>query len=114
MKKMICIISVVSLVIPSFALAATFTSTAGAALTGTKTGGSAQPMGQLSNNVILKANYTSSAYAAATKHVNGTKEFGSSNGDTKIYAKELAAGTAAPTDLSAGDSGAFSSGWTSL
>jgi hypothetical protein len=46
--------------------------------------------------------------------LNGTKEFGSSNGDTKIFSKELAAGTAAPTDLSASDSIAFATGWTAL
>lgn len=114
MKKTICIIAAASLLIPSFVFAAAFTSSPGAAITGTKTGGSPQPLGQLSNNVTLKANYTNAAYAAATKHLNGTKEFGSSNGDTKIFSKELAAGTAAPTDLSASDSSAFATGWTAL
>lgn len=114
MKKTVSLLIIAILVVPSFAFAATFTSAAAAAITGTKTGGSAQPLGQLSSNVKLVSVYTAAAFAAATKHLNGTKQFGSSSGDTKIFSKDLAAGTDVPATPSAGDSSAFASGWTSM
>lgn len=116
MKKILFAAAIVSLLAPSFAFAASATPAPGAQVTGTRTNNNPQPLGQLSNNVTLTVNYSSSSYAVATKHLNGTKIYGTSSGDTKIFFKDGTAGTALlNTDLgTASDSGAFTSGWSSL
>lgn len=120
MKKVSLMLAVGLMLVPvvSFAGAGTagttnYVSAAAASITGTKTGGTAQPMGQLSANVILDCNFTTSSFVAATKHLNGTKEFGSSSTDAKMWSKDLAAGTASPTSVSS-SAGAtyFATGWT--
>lgn len=90
-----------------------YVSTAGAGITGTKTGGTAQTMGQLSSNVILDCKFSTSTFSSNTKHLNGTKEYGTSSGSTKIFNKELAAGTAAPSAPGASDETAYNS-WTAM
>lgn len=120
MKKTSFFIAAALLALPALSFAGAgaatgtdYVSVAGATITGTKTGGSAQPMGQLSSNVTLYCKFSTATFSATTKHLNGTKEFGTSSGSTKIYSKELAAGTAAPSAPGASDDTAFSS-WTAM
>jgi hypothetical protein len=120
MKKISFIIAAALLSIPALSFAGAgaasgtdYVSAAGAAITGTKTGGSNQPMGQLSSNVILDCKFSTSTFSATTKHLNGSKEYGSSSGSTKIYSKELAPGTAAPSTPGASDATAFDA-WTAM
>lgn len=114
MKKMILLLAGMLIFTANAAFATDFLSAAGVKLQGLRTGGTQQDMGQLSNNVILAVKYTTSEYAAGSKHKNGTKFFGSSNGDTKIFSKDSAVGTdIALTDISATNSAAFSS-WVSM
>ncbi|MDD2899685.1 MAG: hypothetical protein PHI31_13350 [Desulfuromonadaceae bacterium] len=118
MKKTIVITISALLMMSSFAFAVTSKEfTAGSKMTGQKDASSAaQPLGQLSNSVALTVAATATDFAAATTHVNGTKEYGSSNGDTKIYSKDKSdpKATKPGTDISAGDSSVFTSGWTSM
>lgn len=120
MKKTSCLVAATILLLPALSFAGAgaaggteYVSAAGAAITGTKTGGANQPMGQLSTNVILACKFSISTFSASAKHLNGSKEYGSSSGSTKIYSKELAAGTAAPTTPSSSDDTAFSA-WTAM
>lgn len=87
-------------------------SAAGVEVLGQKTGGNTSSIGKLSNNVKVGVAYTNTTYAFTTKHNNGSKKYGSSAGDTKLYYLDEAKETTlvAPT---ANDSGAFTS-WTVL
>ena len=118
MKKIIAFIALMLIVSSGtvFAAGSPYTSAAGATISGKKTNGSDQPLGKLSSNVYLKCNFDPTTFAAATHHLNGSKQFGSSSGDTRIFVKDRAPGTAtaAPDDLSASDSTAFDNTWASL
>jgi hypothetical protein len=102
-----------------------------AAMSATTFTGNAEPTGEdvtgiinqfrTSTNVTLIALGTTSTYAAVAGHLNGTREFGSSSGDSKLYwqSKEVGAVTqTAPTesDSSAfvGDDGKPADGWSAL
>lgn len=77
----------------------------------------AAKLGKLSTKVDAEIVTAQNTYAAITKHLNGTKAFGSSAGDTRIYYK---AGNDGETTQASGikitgsDSSVFQSGWTSL
>lgn len=53
------------------------------------------------------------SYSIAAYHASGTKTFGSSSGDTKMFMKD-GTGAAAPAAPAAGVSAAFGSGWTAM
>jgi len=116
MKKLSVIIAIIGMtsLAASSAFAATaagsaFTKTA-AAITGAKdAGGTEQALGTLSNKVSINVNWSTTAFAAATRHESGTKSFGSSSADTKIYSTDSTS-LAAP---GASDASAFSS-WTAM
>ncbi len=117
MKKILCAAMLISLASPSFTFAGTITtgsvSNPGVAITGQRGTLPVQPLGQLSNNVSLGIAYSANTYAATTKHLNGTKMYGSSAGDTKIFFQDSTTGTLV-TAPGNSDSSAFSSGWSSL
>jgi len=71
----------------------------------------ARSIGKLYNNVAANFNYDSTSYAVNTKHMNGTKQYGSSSGDTKLFYAETTAKT--PDAPGASDSSAYD-GWSSL
>lgn len=87
-------------------------SAAGVEIKGQRTGGTVQSLGKLSNNVKLGATYNKDTYAFDTKHDSGTKQYGSSAGDTKLYYLDVAK-TFVLTAPNASDSTAFTS-WTAL
>lgn len=115
MKKYFALALATVLAIPSLSSAGdigtAFTSTAGSAITGTKTGGNAQSLGTLSSNVTLSVLWDQTVFTATTKHVNGTKEYGSSSGSTKIFNQDKTGTT--PTVPTASDD-TFFSGWTAM
>lgn len=111
MKKLSIFIVAAIMSLPTLSFA--FVSAPGAAVTGTKTGGIAQPLGTLSSNVTMAVLWDLSTFSATTKHLNGTKQYGSSSGSTKIYNKDLATGTAAPTTPD-DSTAAFFSAWTAM
>lgn len=114
MKKLTVILTIISLLSlaasSAFATAAgtVFTAT-GVAVTGTKTGGIAQALGTLSTNVVISVFWSTSSFAAATRHTNGSKSFGTSSTATNIFSKDSTSLTA----LTAVDTADFS-GWTSM
>ena len=119
MKKLSVIIAIVALTSLSAvsAFAATAAGTAftkiGDAITGAKdAGGTEQSIGTLSSKVGINVNWSTTSFSANTKHESGTKTFGSSSGDTKIFSVESTGAT--PAAPSANDSGAYTSGWTSM
>lgn len=66
----------------------------------------------LSNNVTLEWTGTALTYAAITGHLNGSKIYGSSSEDTKIFSQVSdPVSVEAPTNS---DSSEFASGWTAL
>lgn len=66
-----------------------------------------------STNVAIIGLANQTQYAAASKHLNGDKQYGATSTSTTLYATTLAAGTALPTAPTASDSTAFST-WTAL
>ena len=50
-----------------------------------------------SSNVTILAVSTSTAYAATSKHLNGTKEYGTLSSSPTILSKDATPGTASPT-----------------
>jgi hypothetical protein len=54
------------------------------------------------------------AYAIASFHASGSKSFGSSSGDTKIFATDGTGNTGLSSPEAAGASAGFSTGWTAL
>jgi hypothetical protein len=88
------------------------TAVAGVEVTGTKTGGITSSIGKLSTNVKLGVSYNTQTYAFTTKHSNGSKKYGSSSGDTKLFYldEDKTVDLEAPD---ASDSSAFTS-WTVL
>ena len=73
-----------------------------------------------SKNVSVQ--YTSSSvssgtgcvtYSISASHSSGTKSFGSSSGDTKIFMKD-GTGAAPPAAPASGSSADFSGGWTAM
>jgi hypothetical protein len=120
MKKTSLLIATALLALPTLSFAGDgaatgtdYLSAPGAAISGTKTGGTAQQMGQLSSNVTLDCKFDRTTFSANTKHLNGTKEFGSSSASTKIFTKDLAAGTAAPSVPGTSSADAYTA-WTSM
>nr|WP_320050589.1 hypothetical protein [uncultured Desulfuromonas sp.] len=69
-----------------------------------------------SKNVTLVCASAAASYAAVSSHLNGTKVFGSSSGDSVIYTKNggKTAGEDYTTAPTASDSSEFTSGWSSL
>ena len=118
MKKRCIVLIAAMMLVGSAAYAAELTGSgdvtteSGVEITGTKTGGSASSIGKLSNNVKLGVAYNTETYAFTTKHGMGSKKFGSSAGDTKLYYldEDKSINLAAPGQS---DSGAFTS-WTVL
>jgi hypothetical protein len=60
-----------------------------------------------STNVTLIGSGNTSTYAAVAGHLNGTREFGSSSGDSKLYWQTKEVGTAVAEAPEASDSSAF-------
>jgi hypothetical protein len=54
------------------------------------------------------------AYSIAAYHASGSKSFGSSSGDTKIFAMDGTGSTGVASPESASASADFGSGWTAL
>ena len=69
-----------------------------------------------SNNVKIVVNSAAQSYAAVSGHLNGDREFGTASGDSKIYWKDKAKGTAvSDTDPSGNTAGSVNgTGWSSL
>lgn len=66
-----------------------------------------------SKSVVVVASAAAQTFAAVSKHLNGTRTFGVTSGDTRMYYSEsVAAGTDITTStITASDSSAFS-GWS--
>lgn len=72
-------------------------------------------MGRLSTNVSAAFAWTDTSYAVNTHHLNGTKQYGSSDGDTSIYSMDKSAGSTVPDTPAATGSGAYTATtWSSL
>ena len=54
------------------------------------------------------------AYSIASYHASGSKSYGSSSGDTKIFAQDGTGSTGVASPETAGASANFGSGWTAL
>lgn len=99
----------------AFAAGGTATINAGQSYTGQEGSNAAVVLGKLSTNVSAYLDYATTVYAAITKHLSGSRTFGASSDDTRIYYKESTVGAAVVSgDLTASDSSAFATGWTSL
>lgn len=83
----------------------------GASATGATSGGAI--LGRLSKGVQLGVAYTDAAYSLNTKHLTGSKVYGTSFDSTAIYSKESKSGdkVSAPTKS---DSSEYGSGWTAM
>ena len=69
---------------------------------------------KFSKGVGGKVTASVTAFSAASKHMNGTKQFATSSTDPKIYWTAQAAGSSAPAvSLTASDTSNFSS-WSAL
>ena len=118
MKKRFIVLCAVAMLFSSGAVYAadlatnSVTTNGGVEVTGTKTGGIVSSIGKLSTNVKLGVNYNTQTYAFTTKHGNGSKKYGSSSGDTKLFYldEDKTVALSAPTQS---DSSAFTS-WTVL
>jgi hypothetical protein len=111
MKKYIALIALFTFVGSTSAFAASLAADYGKEIMGQKGSETARSIGKLSNNVAANFNYDNSSYAVNTKHMNGTKQYGSSSGDTKLFYQEVT--TKLPSAPSASDSSAYN-GWSSL
>ena len=81
---------------------------------GMRTGGKWSIIGSLSSSVKIVINSNPSTFAIVTKHYNGTKFFGTSSNDTRLFYKDSASGLdVAACNCTASDSSAFLS-WSSL
>ena len=69
-------------------------------------------LGKMSKGVNFRANYDNQGFAAATKHVSGTKAYGTAFNSTAIRFADI--GTADIPSLSAADNGAFGNTWTNM
>ncbi len=98
MKKIFVSLFIVMLLAPVISMAAEFT--AEEIAEGTET------ISVLSNNVTLNHNGNTMTYAAMTGHLNGSKVYGSSSQDTKIFSQAME--TVDVTEPSESDSSAFS------
>jgi hypothetical protein len=107
MKKILAILLVAMFLTPVAAMAATHTLEVELG-DGTTT----EVISVLSNNVTLQHAGDATTYAAVTGHLNGSKIYGSSSQDTKIYSKAAEAPITVPAPGSS-DSAAFS-GWKAL
>ena len=104
MKKIFTLLLVAMLLTPAAAMAFTEEEIAD-----TDTG---ETISVLSNNVTLLHTGNAMTYAAISGHLNGSKIYGSSSEDTKIYSQVSdPVDVVAPTDS---DSGDFQTGWTAL
>jgi hypothetical protein len=112
MKRYIAIIALFMFAGSTSAFAASLAAGFGKEVMGQKGSETTRSIGKLSNNVAADFNYDSTSYAVTTKHKNGTKEYGSSSGDTKLFYKEYTAAQT-PEAPSASDSTAYNS-WSSL
>lgn len=116
-RKIIALVGFLLLMVASSANAASTTTTisSGQTYSGQKGSEATLVMGRLSTNVSAVFVFTDTSYAVNTHHLNGTKQYGSSDGDTSIYSKDLSAGTAVPETPAAAGSGAYTAtGWSSL
>jgi hypothetical protein len=94
-------------------------STAGAAIYGGSSAAVAlaatSPLGKLSSGVTAIINFDSTSYAIGTKHVKGSKVFGTAADSTNMYFKASPAALITTTEVGTGSSNSnFSSGWTSM
>ena len=116
-NKVIALLAFTLLLASAYSASATTTTTdPGGAYYGVKgTTGTIQ-MGKLSTNVTIIVDYSTTSYAASSKHLSGNREFGGGSSDTRIYYKDRAVGQSLPDAPTASDSTAFGTGagWASL
>lgn len=126
MKKIIALISLALTVFASTAFAApatvssgNVTASAGQVIRGGATAAAADDaaiLGKMSTGVKMGAAYGTAGFAVMTKHLKGSKIFGTAHDSTAIYWQPLAADTDIATTnvgTTAGN-GAFATGWTSM
>jgi len=123
MKKII-LLSLVSLMAfagnsfaGAFETGATVTGGAGETIYGSSvdaatTGGSV--LGRLSKGVQLGVAYDTASYALTTKHLTGSKQYGTAFNSTAIYNIESPSGTAVTAPSSAGQAAFAGAGWTAM
>lgn len=113
-RKIIAIVGFL-LLMAANANATTKTIAAGQTYSGQKGSEATLVMGRLSTNVSAVFNFTDTSYAVNTHHLNGTKQYGSSDGDTNIYSMDKSAGSTVPDAPTAAGSGAYTATtWSSL
>lgn len=125
MKKSMILLSLISLLaFAGNALAVTALTTGGTNTNGTgetiygvagagvTAGGTV--LGRLSKGVQLGVNYTNAGYALTTKHLTGSKMYGTAFNSTAIYNKESASGTAVVAPTAADQSAFAPAGWTAM
>lgn len=117
-RKIIALVGLLLFVASNAAFAGASTTvaiTAGKEYKGQKGSEAVLTMGRLSTNVSAIFGSTDTSYAVNTHHLNGTKQYGSSDGDTNIYSKDKSAGSTNPDAPGAAGSAAYSDGsWSSL
>ena len=70
-------------------------------------------LGKMSKGVNFRCNYSVTGYAAATKHTNGTKAYGSAYDSTAIYFQDVGLAGTVPSLSSVGN-GSFGAAWTAM
>lgn len=76
-------------------------------------GGTSVLLGKMSKGVNFRAQYATSGYAIGTKHVSGTKSYGTAHDSTAIYFQDVGQAGAIPS-LTAADNTSFGTAWTSM
>lgn len=130
MKKISCALACIAVIASStiafaapsaLSSGAVTTSTAGPTIRGGADATAAQStttgviIGRLSKGVKTVINFTTSAYALATKHDGGTNLYGTAFNSTSMYMKAVGSTALASGDVSATDSASFAgAGWTAM
>jgi hypothetical protein len=123
MKKIFLLLTVLIFAVSSSCFAAalavnTITPTSGLQVYGgvdaTDAGGTTSVLlGKMSKGVNFRCNYSTIGYAAATKHGNGTKAYGSAYDSTAIFFQDVGLTGTIP-DLSSVGNGSFGAAWTAM
>lgn len=73
------------------------------------------PMGKLSSGVTAILNFDATSYAITTKHIKGSKIFGTAADSTNMYFKASPAALITKTEAGSDSANSnFASGWTSM
>jgi uncharacterized protein YcnI len=71
-------------------------------------------LGKMSKGVNFKHNSATTGFAAATKHISGSKTYGTAHNSTAIYFQDVGTGGAIPALSDANNDSFGGGGWTTM